>query len=97
MWLVHEEGKLADFILEVASASTPERDARGRSALSTSVLALRKYWRFDPSGDHLNPVLQGLRLNPAGNYESIPLSHTAAGLLGGASEVLGLRLLRRRR
>ncbi len=90
VWLVQEEGKLADFILEVASASTYERDGREKRAIYEG-LGVAEYWRFDPSGDYLNPVLQGLRLNAAGTYESIPLSYTA-GLLGGASEVLGLRL-----
>ncbi len=91
VWLVQEEGKLADFILEVASGSTHERDRREKRAIYER-LGVAEYWRFDLTGDYLDPVLQGLRRNLAGTYESILLSHTAAGVLGGASEVLGLRI-----
>ena len=91
VWLMHEEGTLADFIVEVASESTHRRDGREKRAIYER-LGVTEYWQFDPTGDYLTPVLKGLRLNRRGIYESIPLSVTAQGVPAGASEVLGLHL-----
>ena len=44
-----EEGKVPDFVLEVALPSTVRRDA-GFKALKYAALGVREYWRLDPVG-----------------------------------------------
>ena len=91
VWLAWEEGKLADFVLEVASKDTYLRDQREKRAIYESQ-GVTEYWQFDPTGDYLTPVLQGHRLNASGVYESVPLATAPDGTLCGESRVLLLRL-----
>lgn len=83
-----EEGKAPDFVLEVTSRSTRRQDAGFKRDLYAR-LGVREYWLFDPTGDWLDPRLQGNRLS-CDHYE--PLSPT--GIEGGErvfhSTVLGL-------
>ena len=53
---------------------------------------MAEYWQFDPTGEYLDPVLQGRRLNAGGAYEPVPLATTPEGMLCGESRVLALRL-----
>ena len=76
-YLLWEEGKVPDFVLEVTSRSTRRQDAGFKRDLYAS-LGVREYWLFDPTGDWLDPRLQGNRLSD-GHYE--PLSPT--GIEGG--------------
>ena len=89
-WLVWEEGKAADFVLEVTSASTRGRD-EGFKADLYARLGVTEYWQFDPTGDYLLPTLKGRRLGPEGTYGAIQLERADGGL-SGWSEVLGLAL-----
>ena len=89
VWLAWEEGKLADFVLEVASKGTYRKD-EGRKRRIYERHGVTEYWQFDPTGDYLDPVLQGRRLNASGSYELLPLASTSEGLLYGESRVLGL-------
>ena len=89
-YLVWEEGKAPDFVLEVASKSTwredlgPKRDLYAR-------LGVKEYWMYDPTGEYFTPVLQGLRL--AGSAYVRQLAVTSPdGALTLASETLGLEL-----
>ena len=82
VWKTWEEGKLADFVLEVASKKTHGRDEREKRALYQS-LGVAEYWQFDATGEYLSPVLQGRRLNAAGAYELLPLATTPEGGLRG--------------
>ncbi len=88
IYLLWEEGKAPDFVLEVTSRSTRRQDAGFKRDLYAR-LGVREYWMFDPTGDWLDPRLQGHRLSGA-RYE--PLSPT--GIEGGGrlfhSTVLGL-------
>ena len=88
IYLLWEEGKAPDFVLEVTSRSTRWID-RGFKRDLYARLGVREYWLFDPAGDWLDPRLQGNRLSD-GHYE--PLSPT--GIEGGErvlhSTVLGL-------
>jgi hypothetical protein len=51
----------------------------------------RKYFQYDPTGDYLNPRLQGARL-AEGNYQAIAATTLPNGVLLLCSEVLGLDL-----
>ena len=89
-YLVWEEGKGPDFVLEVASKSTwredlgPKRDIYAR-------LGVKEYWQYDPAGEYFTPVLQGLRL--AGGAYVRQLAVTSPdGALTLTSETLGLEL-----
>ena len=81
-----EEGKAPDFVLEVVSTSTVHRDLDTKRRIYES-LGVREYFLFDPSGDTMQPVLQGYRLD-WGRYEPLP----ALEPLVVRSPVLGLEL-----
>ena len=50
---------------------------------------MSEYWLYDPTGNYLEPLLQGLRLTGDG-YEPLPVRRGDA--VTGRSEVLGLEL-----
>ena len=81
-----EEGKAPDFGLEVVSISTGRKDLTNKRDIYAS-LGVREYFLFDPTGDRMQPVLQGYRLD-WGRYAPLP----ALGPLGVRSAVLGLDL-----
>ena len=54
-------------------------------------MGVREYFQYDPSGDYLNPILQGVRL-VNNQYEPIPVNNIAFDTLWLYSEVLGLEL-----
>ena len=85
---IWEEPKGPDFVLEVTSKSTRWVD-RGFKRDLYARLGVSEYWLFDPTGDWLDPRLQGNRL-AGGVYE--PLA--PIGIEGGErvlrSAVLGL-------
>ena len=87
-YLLWEEPKGPDFVLEVTSWSTRRRDQGFKRDLYAR-LGVGEYWLFDPTGDWLDPRLQGNRL-AGGAYE--PLA--PFGIEGGErvlrSAVLGL-------
>ncbi|MYE24884.1 MAG: Uma2 family endonuclease [Gammaproteobacteria bacterium] len=93
VWLAWEEGKLPDFVLEVASKSTHPRDEGEKRAIYER-MGIAEYWQFDPTGEYLNPALQGLRLNANGTYEPLPLTTIPSGMLYGVSSVLDLHVCR---
>ena len=87
---VWEEGKAPDFVLEVASPSTAEKDARHK-AREYARIGVREYWRLDPAGSLMESPLEGYAVS-AGQYERVqPVEDTGRG---GAlqSQVLGLDL-----
>ncbi|MDE0625377.1 MAG: Uma2 family endonuclease [Bryobacterales bacterium] len=55
---VWEEGKAPDFVLEVASPSTAENDARHK-ATEYARIGVREYWRLDPKGSLMGRPLEG--------------------------------------
>ena len=73
---VWEEGKGPDFVLEVTSRSTRGTD-QGSKRQVYAKLGVSEYWRFDPTGDYLDPPLVGERL------EGRPLRALAARLVAG--------------
>jgi Uma2 family endonuclease len=85
-YLVWEEGKAPDFVVELTSKSTRREDQVTKQRLYRDVLRVREYFQFDPTEDYLNPPLQGFRL-VEGEYVAIT---PVDGRL--PSEVLGLHL-----
>ncbi|MYE24501.1 MAG: Uma2 family endonuclease [Gammaproteobacteria bacterium] len=91
VWKTWEEGKFADFVLEVASRGTHRRDLTETHALYES-LGVTEYWQHDPTGKYLPPRLLGHRLNKTGAYEPMPLERRPDGTRRGESQVLSLHL-----
>jgi Uma2 family endonuclease len=85
-YLVWEEGKGPQVVIELTSSSTRKEDTDKKFALYREVLKVREYFLFDPLGDYLKPRLQGYRLRQ-GEYRLI---RPVAGRL--PSQVLGLHL-----
>ena len=87
---VWEEGKVADFVLEVTSPSTADKDARHK-AQEYARIGVREYWRLDPTGSLLATPLQGWEANGESYH---PVQPVASGARGGwlRSRVLGLEL-----
>ena len=89
-YLVWEEGKAPDFVLEVASKSTWREDL-GRKREIYARLGVREYWQYDPTGEYFSPVLQGLRLAGGDNVRQLAVA-SPDGALTLQSETLGLEL-----
>ncbi len=89
-WKLWEEGVAPAFVLEVTSKSTRDEDEFGKKAVYES-LGVLEYWQFDPTGDYLDPILKGHRLQPDGTYEQLGLEARDDGLCRH-SDVLGLDL-----
>ena len=87
-YLLWEEGKAPDFVLEVTSRSTRWID-RGFKRDLYARLGVTEYWLFDPTGDWLDPRLQGNRLS-GDHYEPLPPSGIEGGERMFHSTVLGL-------
>ena len=60
-YLLWEEPKAPDFVLEITSCSTRHEDQVIKRDLYRS-LGVREYFLFDPTNDYLKPPLQGLEL-----------------------------------
>lgn len=85
-----EGGVTPQFVLEITSATTQDEDQETKPETYRS-LGVREYFQYDPSGDYLNPILQGVRL-VNGQYEPIEANNIAFDTLWLYSEVLGLEL-----
>ena len=89
-YIVSEQGKPPDWVLEVASESTGENDV-GDKREYYQVLGILEYWRFDETGEYHGTKLAGDRL-VEGRYEPIEIRELPGGLLQGYSRALGLYL-----
>ena len=87
-WIVWREGKAPDFVMEVASPSTWQRDAAEKRDIYAN-MGVTEYWRFDPTGEHFTPELVCETLSE-GEYHELPLERDGEGRLWGRSSVLGL-------
>jgi len=85
-YLVWEEGKVPDFVVELTSETTREADQTTKRAIYQDVLNVSEYFLFDPFEEYLHPRLQGYRL-AKGVYRPI---RPVKGRL--PSKVLGLHL-----
>ena len=89
-YLISEQGKPPDFVLEVASESTASVDI-GAKRVDYAALGIPEYWRFDETGEFHGDKLAGDRL-VNGRYEPIPIDELPDGSLQGYSAVLNLYL-----
>jgi Uma2 family endonuclease len=87
-YLLWEEGKGPDVVIELTSSSTRREDVETKYRLYRDTLKVKEYFLFDPRADYLDPPLQGHRLR-AGEYHPI---RAATGRL--PSHALGLHLER---
>jgi Uma2 family endonuclease len=87
-YLLWDEGKGPDIVIEITSRPTRSEDVKKKMALYRDVLRVREYFLFDPLQEYLTPSLQGYRLD-GDHYELI--GSIASRL---PSEVLGLHLER---
>ena len=91
-YLVWEEGKPPDWVLEVASPSTASKDLDFKRR-AYAAMGVPEYWLFDPKGDVFpagQPQLQGLALSGGGYARLAP--RRADGVTMIRSGVLGLDL-----
>ncbi len=89
-YVISDQGKPPDFILEVASPSTATVDTIDKRR-DYAALGVREYWRFDNTGESHGTRLAGDRL--AGDrYEPISIVELSPDVLQGESAVLGLWL-----
>ena len=90
-YLLWNEPKGPDFVLEVTSASTRRTDERRKRDVYAE-LGVSEYFLYDPRAEYLTPPLQGFRLHD-GEYRPLPavtvLSNREVAVV---SEVLGLEL-----
>ena len=90
-YMLWNEPKGPDFVLEVTSKSTRREDERRKRDVYAA-LGVREYFLYDPRAEYLAPPLQGFRLQ-GGEYRRLPavtmLSNRAVAV---TSEVLGLTL-----
>ena len=89
-YIISEQGKPPDFVLEVASASTGDVDV-GEKRDDYAVLGIPEYWRFDETGEHHGERLAG-DLLVGGEYRPILIEQLSDDTLQGYSEVLDLNL-----
>ena len=89
-YVIAEQGKPPDFVLEVASPSTPGTDV-GEKRDDYAAFGILEYWRFDETGEHHGARLAGDRL-VAGRYEPIEIEELSGGALQGYSAALNLYL-----
>ena len=89
-YVISEQGKPPDFILEVASRSSRTFDRTTKRA-TYAALGIPEYWRFDESPTRSNPGLAGDRL-AQGEYQPINIDILPDGRLRGYSAVLDLIL-----
>ena len=89
-YIISEQGKPPDFVLEVASRSTADIDT-GAKRHDYAALGIPEYWRFDETGDYHGARLAGDRLT-AGAYHPIRIDELEDGVLQGYSPILNLNL-----
>ena len=89
-YVISEQGKPPDFVLEVASESTAEIDV-GDKRRDYAALGIPEYWRFDETGEHHGTRLAGERLVDR-EYAAIEIEELHGGDLQGYSGALDLNL-----
>ena len=87
-YLLWEEGKSPEMIIELTSKSTRKEDLDTKFNLYQDILKVQEYFLFDPFAEYLNPPLRGYRLSD-GKY--LPIEPVAGRF---PSEVLRLHLER---
>lgn len=88
-YVVWDEGKPPDFVLEVASPSSRQRDENEKRD-AYAKMGVPEYFLYDPHGE-LKPPLSGFQLRD-GEYRQLPEETFAEGVVGVRSKALGLCL-----
>ncbi len=87
-YIISEQGKPPDFVMEIASASTADADT-GVKREYYAALGIPEYWRFDETGEHHHARMAGDILE-GDAYRPAPIEEVAPGVLQGYSPVLNL-------
>ena len=87
-YIIADQGKPPDFVMEIASASTRPVDD-GAKRIDYADLGIGEYWRFDQRVLSSRPCLSGDRLED-GVYVPLPIQEAGEGRLRGYSEALGV-------
>ena len=87
-YIISQQSKPPDFVLEIASPSTGERDVNSKRP-GYAALGVREYWRFDETGQHHGTRLAGDQLVD-GHYQPIAIDEIEEGVLQGYSVALDL-------
>ncbi len=91
-YVISEAGKPPDFVLEVASSHTAERDYTCKRGIYAG-MGVTEYWRFDHTGGrHYDVALAGDRMADGGGYRPVEMFTEPDGVVWGYSEALGLSL-----
>ena len=90
-YIIDEQGKPPDFVLEIASPRTGRVDT-GEKRNDYAALGIPEYWRFDETGNFHGTRLAGDRLAADGTYEPIAIEELPGDVLQGYSRVLNLFL-----
>ena len=89
-YVISEQGKPPDLVLEIASRRTGRVDTREKRE-DYAALGIGEYWRFDETGEHHGARLAGDRL-VEGEYTAIAIEELPDGSLQGYSAALGLNI-----
>ena len=89
-YVVSEQSKPPDFILEVASRHTAGDDLEAKKDYYET-LGVGEYWLFDGEGEFYGFILRGYRLE-GGGYRPIELGEIGPGVWQGHSAALNLNL-----
>ena len=87
-YIITEQGKPPDFVMEVASPSTAEVDT-GPKREDYAALGIPEYWRFDETGNDHGDRLAGDLLE-GDSYRPITIDEITPGVLQGYSLALNL-------
>ena len=89
-YVIEEQGKPPDFVLEIASPSSRRRDLVTKRA-AYAELEIPEYWRFDELAEDRRPKLAGDRLEGR-RYRPLPVEQLPDGVAQGYSPMLDLHL-----
>ena len=89
-YVISEQGKPPDFVMEVASETTAQTDV-GEKRDEYAVLGIAEYWRFDKTGEYHGDRLAGDRLVD-GVYQPIIIEELADNVLQGYSAAVNLNI-----
>ena len=90
-YVISEAGKPPDFVLEVASESTGRRDVEIKRDIYAR-LAIKEFWRFDPSGGEFQGSPMAGDILADGAYQPLSIHTDEDGTTWGHSPLLGLDL-----
>lgn len=85
-----EEGKGPDLVIEIISKITWRKDMKNIDLYRG--MGVREYFMYDPTGNYIDPVLQGYQLGAGGNYQEMRLRKLPGGILKLYSSLLRMEL-----